>query len=194
MISLSHPRVSRAIVSALLFTSTACVRAPVPTTIAAPARAGADSDYLRSRNLVVPVRGVDASRLPDTYHAKRSGSRIHRATDIMAPRGTPVLSADDGRVISMRDNASGGLVVYAFDPAERLVYYYAHLDKYRDGLKAGARLAKGDVIGYVGTSGNAPKNAPHLHFQVMRHDPGKGYWDGTPLDARPFLTRDGKVR
>ena len=187
----SHPLVLRPIVAVLLLVSTACARAPVPPAIAP---AGADSDYLRSRHLMVPVRGVDASRVPDTFHAKRSGSRIHRATDIMAPRGTPVLSADDGRVISLRDNAAGGLVMYAFDPAERLVYYYAHLDRYRDGLRTGARLAKGDVIGYVGTSGNAPKDAPHLHFQVMRRDPGKGYWDGTPLDARPFLTRDGRMR
>lgn len=189
MISSIHPRVRRAIVFALLLESTACVRAPVPATIVAPARGGADADYLRSRRLIVPVRGVDASRLPDTFHARRSGSRLHRATDIMAPRGTQVLSADDGKVISMRDNAFGGLTVYAFDPAKRLVYYYAHLDRYREGLKAGATLEKGDVIGYVGTSGNAPRNAPHLHFQVMRHDPGKGYWDGTPLDARPFFTR-----
>ena len=194
MISLRSPRPRYATAAALLIASSACIRAPYPSAGSAPAANGSDEAYLRSRSLMVPVTGVKASRVPDTFHAKRSRSRIHRATDIMAPRGTQVLSADDGTVISLRDNAFGGITVYASDPAERLVYYYAHLDHYRDGLRAGAKLAKGEVIGYVGTSGNAPKDSPHLHFQVMRRDPGKGYWDGTPLDARPFLTRNGKAR
>lgn len=192
--SLIRSRTIHAALVGLVLASSACARAPRPVAGAAPERAGTDDAYLRSRNLMVPVRGVDASRVPDTFHAKRSGSRIHRATDIMAPRGTPVLSADDGRVISVRNNALGGLTVYAYDPAERVVYYYAHLDRYRAGLRTGAKLSQGDVIGYVGTSGNAPRNSPHLHFQLMRRVPGKGYWDGTPLDARPYLTRDGTSR
>ena len=159
--------------------------------VAAPS---SDAEALRARALVVPVAGVARDRSPDTFHESRSGSRVPRATDILAPRGTPVLSADDGRVLRVSRNRFGGLVVYATDPDERFVYYYAHLDRHADGLAEGTKLAKGDVIGYVGTTGNAPKNTPHLHFQVMRRERDKGYWEGTPLDARPFLVENGSPR
>ena len=189
----------------------ACVRtpaappAPVPVPVEAPApepeapaveELAADDDerYLRARELMVPVEGVSPERIPDTFDAPRAGSRTHRATDILAPRGTPVLSADDGRVLRVSRNRAGGLTVYATDEGERLVYYYAHLDRYADGLEEGTKLAKGMVIGYVGTTGNAPKDTPHLHFQVMRREPHKRYWEGTPLDARPFLAEIGRKR
>lgn len=189
----------------------ACVRtpptpsAPVPVPVEAPAPVAEappapepveddDASYLRARALMVPVEGVSPERIPDTFDAPRSGSRTHRATDILAPRGTPVLSADDGRVLRVSRNKAGGLTVYATDEGERLVYYYAHLDRYADGIEEGTKLAKGTVIGYVGTTGNAPKNTPHLHFQVMRREPKKGYWEGTPLDARPFLAEIGRKR
>jgi len=166
--------------------------APVtaPGELAAPV----DHDYLRSRDLMVPVAGVSPERIPDTFNAARSGARVHRATDILAPRGTPVLAADDGRVLRKSRSALGGLVVYATDPSGRFVYYYAHLERWAAGLAEGTKLAKGMVIGYVGTSGNAPRNTPHLHFQVMRRDPDKGYWEGTPVDVRPFLTELGQKR
>jgi murein DD-endopeptidase MepM/ murein hydrolase activator NlpD len=187
----------------------ACVRTPpsppAPVAVEAPALppeaapvpvAGPDDDegYLRARALMVPVEGVSPERIPDTFAAPRAGSRIHRATDILAPRGTPVLSADDGRVLRVSRNRAGGLTVYATDDGERLVYYYAHLDRYADGIEEGTKLAKGMVIGYVGTTGNAPKDTPHLHFQVMRREPQKRYWEGTPLDARPFLAEIGRKR
>lgn len=140
---------------------------------------------VRSRLLIVPVAGVLPGQIPDSYLAKR-GSRIHNAIDILAPRGTPVISADEGRVLKLRSNASGGITVYATDPAGRIVYYYAHLERYRGGLAEGAPLGKGDTIGYVGTTGNAPSGVPHLHFQVtVMHAEGK-YWAGTPIDPRPF--------
>jgi murein DD-endopeptidase MepM/ murein hydrolase activator NlpD len=163
---------------------------------ARPARGGSSSDAeaLRARGLVVPVAGVPPERIPDTFNAARSGSRVHRATDIVAPRGTRVLSADDGRVLRVSRNRFGGLVVYATDPDERFVYYYAHLDRHADGVAEGTKLAKGDVIGYVGTTGNAPENTPHLHFQVMRRERDKGYWEGTPLDVRPYLVENGSPR
>ncbi len=142
---------------------------------------------VRSRLLIVPVAGVSPDQIPDSYLAKR-GSRTHNAIDILAPRGTPVLSADEGRVLKLRSNASGGITVYATDPAGRIVYYYAHLERYRGGLAEGAPLGKGDTIGYVGTTGNAPPGVPHLHFQVtVMHAEGK-YWAGTPIDPRPFTT------
>jgi murein DD-endopeptidase MepM/ murein hydrolase activator NlpD len=139
------------------------------------------------------VAGVAPERVPDTFSAPR-GSRRHNALDIMAPRGTAVLSADEGRVLRVGKNAAGGLVVYATDPTERLVYYYAHLDRHHPGLETGMRLARGDTIGFVGTTGNAPPDVPHLHFQVMRVVPDRKYWDGEPLDPRPFLLPNGGTR
>jgi murein DD-endopeptidase MepM/ murein hydrolase activator NlpD len=165
--------------------------APVP----APDRtnAAADVALLRSRQLMVPVSGIEASRIPDSFHSARDGSRVHRAVDIMAPRGTPVLAADTGTVLRISSNRLGGLTVYAVDPDRRLVYYYAHLDHYADSLRAGMSLAKGQVIGYVGTTGNAPPDTPHLHFQVMRMDDPKHYWEGTPLDPRPYFAAPGRL-
>ncbi len=162
---------------------------PAAATAAKPPLAAppSDAEVLRARRLVIPVAGVTRDRIPDTFDAPRAGGRRHNATDIMARRGTPVLAADDGRVISMRRNPSGGITLYATDEEARFVYYYAHLSGYREGVREGTKLAKGDVIGYVGTSGNAPENAPHLHFQLMRMPADGKYWAGAPIDARPFL-------
>ena len=148
-----------------------------------------DVEYLRSRELLVPVAGVRADRIPDTFSAPRGrdGSRRHEAVDIMAPRGTPVLSADDGQVLKLRQNSAGGTTIYAVDPGERIIYYYAHLDRYREPIHEGMKLAKGDTIGFVGTTGNAPKNIPHLHFQVMRMPADRRWWGGEPIDPLPLL-------
>jgi murein DD-endopeptidase MepM/ murein hydrolase activator NlpD len=143
---------------------------------------------------MVPVEGVDPSRLQDSFRAPRDGSRVHGAVDIMAPRGTPVLAADSGVVLRLGSNALGGITIYALDHTERFVFYYAHLQRYRDDLAVGTKLAQGDVIGYVGTTGNAPEDLPHLHFQVMlRREDGR-YWDGTPVDPVPFFTTRGQQR
>ena len=170
----------------------ACV-AP-PRTVGGGMVPASDHDYLRSRWLMVPVVGVRVRDVPDTYQARRSGNRQHNATDIMAPRGTAVVAADDGRVIKLVRNAAGGTTIYAADPHERFIYYYAHLDRYQDGLAEGTRLAKGQVIGYVGTTGNAPANFPHLHFQAMRARDVRRWWEGEPLDVRPYLVEDGQRR
>jgi len=161
---------------------------------AAPAPTPEEADWLRARGLAVPVLGVYPDQLRDSFDEPRSGARVHRAIDIFAPRGTPVLAADDGRVVRVSRNALGGLTVYAVDDSDRFVYYYAHLDRYRPGLAPGMRLAKGDVIGYVGTTGNAPPNAPHLHFQVMRAGAARRWWDGVPLDPRPYFVTGGIER
>jgi peptidoglycan LD-endopeptidase LytH len=153
----------------------------------------ADFAYLRDRGILVPVAGADATRIRDSFADPRDGgSRIHHALDIMAPRGTPVLAADDGHVLRLSTNRLGGITVYAMDPLARLVYYYAHLDGYHPGLHEGQRLARGDTLGYVGTTGNAPPNAPHLHFQVMRMPDDGRYWAGEPINPYPVLseTRD----
>jgi peptidoglycan LD-endopeptidase LytH len=169
--------------------------APMPGDEGVPLPNGMSRDdalTLRERMLMVPVAGVQPLQLRDTFSEKRGGGRTHRALDILAPRGTPVLAADEGLVLSVRENKLGGRVVFMLDPARRLVYYYAHLDRWADRLAEGKTLAKGDVIGYVGTTGNAPRGTPHLHFQVMRLDDPKRYWDGRPLDARPFFAHDGR--
>jgi murein DD-endopeptidase MepM/ murein hydrolase activator NlpD len=151
-----------------------------------------DPDYLRSRRLMVPVAGVSVRHVPDTYRAPRSAGRRHNATDIVAPRGTPVLSTDAGRIIRLAKNAAGGITIYATDPSERFIFYYAHLDRYHPELSEGMKLAKGQVIGYVGTTGNAPANTPHLHFQAMRARDVRRWWEGVPLDVRPYLAEDGE--
>jgi peptidoglycan LD-endopeptidase LytH len=155
-----------------------------------PAR---DLDYLRSRRLLVPVEGVRAADIADSFDDPRDGGRRHHAVDILAPRGTPVRAADDGRVLKLRRGGAGGIALYATDPSGRFAYYYAHLDRYRDRLAEGMRLARGEVVGYVGSTGNAPRRAPHLHFQIMRIPENGEYWAGLPIDPRPLL-RDPGVR
>jgi peptidoglycan LD-endopeptidase LytH len=186
---------------AALVLSTACQPALVPLAstlapapvLATTADAWPDHAYLRSRRLMVPVAGASVLDVDDTFDHGRSGERIHRAVDILAPRGTPVLAADAGRVVSVKSNALGGLTVYVTDPAGKLAYYYAHLDRYAPGLAEGQTVRQGDVLGYVGTTGNAPPNVPHLHFQVLRVTNRARYWDGQPLDPRPYFTWDGGV-
>jgi murein DD-endopeptidase MepM/ murein hydrolase activator NlpD len=151
-------------------------------------------ERLRDRGLLVPVKGVVASQIPDTYDAPRDGARVHYAQDILAKRGTPVLAADDGTILHVGTNALGGIVVWAADPSRRLAFYYAHLDHYAKGLHDGQQISRGDVIGYVGTSGNAPKDTPHLHFQVVRIVSGKRYSDGPPINPLPFFTQAGITR
>jgi len=167
---------------------------PIP---ADPATAGAASAdiamLLRAKRLMVPVDGISPDRISDTFAARR-GQRIHSALDIMAPRGTRVLSVDAGKVWKIRSNNLGGLTVYAIDASERFVYYYAHLDRYAEGLAEGQTVQPGDMIGYVGTTGNAPPNAPHLHFQLLLYRGNGRWWDGEPLNPRQYLARAGRAR
>jgi murein DD-endopeptidase MepM/ murein hydrolase activator NlpD len=141
------------------------------------------------RRLSLPIAGLDPGTLRDDFSDRRGGSRSHEALDILAPRGTPVLAVDDGVVRKLFTSVPGGLTVYEFDPGERYCYYYAHLDGYAPGLHEGQRLVKGDLVGYVGTTGNAPKDAPHLHFAVSLLGPDRKWWTGTPIDPYPLLTR-----
>jgi murein DD-endopeptidase MepM/ murein hydrolase activator NlpD len=150
--------------------------------------------YLRARRLIVPIPGVRAADVLDTFYEKRGSSRRHEAVDIPAPRGTPVLSTDDGRVAKLHTSEAGGLMIYAEDPSRRYVYYYAHLDSYRAGLTEQMPLAKGDTIGFVGTTGNAPPNVPHLHFGIGRMDATRRWWKVTPLDPRPILVESAEMR
>lgn len=162
-------------------------QAPAPSEVLSPAptRTAPLSvvEELRARRLMVPVDGVDLAKLSDNFGAQRDGgARQHGAIDIMAPRGTPVLAADDGRILRMGYNSLGGLTVYQIDASRRFVYYYAHLDRYASTLRDGLDVARGDLIGYVGSTGNASATAPHLHFQVLLYR--ERYWEGDAVN--PF--------
>jgi murein DD-endopeptidase MepM/ murein hydrolase activator NlpD len=150
-----------------------------------------DLDRLRDRHLIIPVAGVSADHLQDTFFDGRDGGdRQHNAIDILAPRNTPIIAADDGVILRMSSNALGGITVYATDTDRRFVYYYAHLDHYDGSAYAGRKLTKGDTIGYVGTTGNAPKDVPHLHFQIMRWPADGKYWFGEPVNPYLFLRQN----
>lgn len=140
-----------------------------------------------SAPLLIPVVGIKASQLTDTYTNERSGGRIHDGIDIMAQRGTKVIAADDGTVVKLFYSNQGGLTVYQFDPTEKIVYYYAHLDSYAPGLVEGKQLRSGDPIGLVGSSGNASDAAPHLHFGVSVLGPEKLWWKSTAINPYPLL-------
>jgi peptidoglycan LD-endopeptidase LytH len=143
-----------------------------------------DLANLRSRSLTIPVRGITSDDLFSSFRDAR-GSRRHEAIDILAPRGTEVLAVEDGKIVKLFTSVAGGLTIYQFDPSERFVYYYAHLDRYAPGLKEGTTVRRGNVIGQVGTTGNAPEGTPHLHFAISKLDPDRRWWGGTALD--PFL-------
>ncbi|MBK9605435.1 MAG: M23 family metallopeptidase [Betaproteobacteria bacterium] len=145
------------------------------------------SPMLLPPRLLIPVAGVGASQLSDTYGDRRGASRPHEALDIMAPRGTPVLAAADGKIVKLFDSKPGGLTIYQFDPGETLAYYYAHLDRYAPGIAAGVQVKQGELIGYVGSTGNASPEGPHLHFAIFRLGPEKNWWQGTPINPYPLL-------
>jgi murein DD-endopeptidase MepM/ murein hydrolase activator NlpD len=138
------------------------------------------------RRLIIPVEGVQAKDLRDGFNEMRGGHR-HEALDIMAPRGTPVLAADEGNVAKLFLSKPGGLTVYQFDGSQTYCYYYAHLDHYAPGLKEGTLLRKGEVLGYVGSSGDASAGAPHLHFTIFKLGPDRHWWQGTAIDPYEFL-------
>jgi len=169
------------------------VIAPIETATALPPAIASQPPSLRDadsvgspRAMIVPVAGVPRSALRDMFDDARGGRR-HEAIDIMAPTGTPVIATDDGVVKKLFTSKPGGLTVYQFDRDQQFCYYYAHLDRYAPGLHEGQYLKQGEVLGYVGTTGNAPKNAPHLHFALIRLDKERRWWKGTYVNPYPRL-------
>jgi murein DD-endopeptidase MepM/ murein hydrolase activator NlpD len=164
---------------------------PTPSTAGAAGVAPTPDELSAlAASLVVPVAGVMPSELRSDFHTPRSGgARQHNALDIPAPRGTPVISATSGRVLRLFSSKAGGLMVYAADATERFILMYGHLDRYADGLADGMRLERGQTIGYVGTTGNAPPNVPHLHFAIARTNNVKRWWNGEPIDPAPLFKR-----
>ena len=155
---------------------------PTPETEGTP-----PAEQTSSAALLIPVAGVRPEDLRDTFEAARSEGRSHDAIDIPAPRGTPVLAAADGRVVKLWQSVSGGMTLYQLDPDNRTVYYYAHLDRYADGLTEGHFARRGEVIAYVGDTGNAGAGNYHLHFSVLIVSDPKRYWDGTNVNPYPLL-------
>jgi peptidoglycan LD-endopeptidase LytH len=149
---------------------------------------GDEGNLLASRRLLIPVEGIARKQLRDNFDETRGGTRRHEALDIMAPRGTPVYAVDDGRVAKLFKSAAGGLTIYQFDPSGDYAYYYAHLDSYAKGLAEGRTVKRGDVVGYVGSTGNAPAHAPHLHFTIFRLGPDRKWWKGNAVNPYPYLT------
>ncbi|MGZ8421207.1 MAG: M23 family metallopeptidase [Allosphingosinicella sp.] len=139
--------------------------------------------------VAVPVAGVMAEELQDTYTQSRSGgARIHNAIDIMAPHGTPVIAAAPGRVEKLFDSkGGGGITAYVRSPDGRWVFYYAHLQAYAPGLREGQSVKQGDAIGTVGSTGNANPAGPHLHFAINKMAQGEKWSDGTPINPYPLL-------
>jgi len=133
-----------------------------------------------------PIEGLKTAQIQDTFTQIHSG-HPHEAIDILAPRGTPVLAVRDGRIQKLFLSKPGGVTIYQFDDSEPLCYYYAHLDRYAPGLKEGMRVKQGDVIGFVGSTGNADPAVPHLHFAVNALGPGREWWKGTPINPHSML-------
>ena len=105
----------------------------------------------------------------------------------MAPRGTPVLAVADGKIEKLFDSKQGGLTLYQFDRTGTFAYYYAHLDRYAAGMVEGRQLERGEVLGYVGGTGNADPAGPHLHFAIFVLGPEKHWWQGTAINPYPLL-------
>jgi murein DD-endopeptidase MepM/ murein hydrolase activator NlpD len=139
---------------------------------------------LRARFLTLPVEGTRPDQLVASFDDGR-GDRRHEAIDILAPLGTPVVAVESGRIEKLFVSERGGLTIYQFDPLGRYAYYYAHLSRYADGLHEGQEVSRGQVLGHVGVSGNAPPDTPHLHFAIFQLGPEQEWWKGTPID--PYL-------
>jgi len=141
---------------------------------------------LSRRRLRVPIEGAHIETLKGGFDESRAaGRRAHEAVDILAPRHTPIHAVDNGTIAKLFLSKAGGTTIYQFDSAKRFCYYYAHLETYARGLQEGQSISAGDVLGYVGTSGNAPPNTPHLHFAVFELTQEKRWWEGRAID--PYL-------
>lgn len=172
--------------------------AAMPGLAAEPATASTEAAALpamlpapsRPLDLLIPVSGIRAAQLSDTFTDARGQGRSHDAIDIMAATGTPVLAVGDGSIVKLFDSKPGGHTIYQFDASGELAYYYAHLDRYAAGIAEGSTVKRGDLLGYVGYSGNASPQAPHLHFAIMLLGPEKKWWQGTAIN--PYSALGGR--
>lgn len=157
--------------------------APVESVPASPAQGTLLLPPLR-----IPVEGIVAGQLVDSFTDARGEDRVHDALDIMAAEGTPVLAVADGPVVKLFDSVQGGVTLYQFDEVGQVAFYYAHLQRYAEGVEEGKQLRQGDVLGYVGHTGNANAAAPHLHFAIFVLGADKRWWDGEAINPYPLLS------
>jgi murein DD-endopeptidase MepM/ murein hydrolase activator NlpD len=174
-----------------------CASLGLIAALSAADRGSARADILKSNNadrrieraagsLIVPVRSVNLAEVADTWGAARGEGRSHEGIDIMAPQGAPVLAATDGEIVRFWNSELGGVSIYQADRSGRHIYYYAHLTSYAANLKEGDSVRQGDVIGYVGATGNA--TTPHLHFEIQRTEDAARWWNGEAVNPYPYLT------
>lgn len=148
-----------------------------------------DPGYAARLNLVIPVKGVKREQLQDTFKDARSEGRVHDAIDILAPAGTPVIAAAEGEVIKLFESERGGITIYQLSKDKKLIFYYAHLQRYAEGLTVGKTVWQGETIAYVGDTGNAGTGNYHLHFSIMLTNNPKRYWEGTNINPYPLLRK-----
>ena len=164
--------------------------APKPEELAAaPAPPPTPSNFVGTMYLIIPVAGVKQDQLLDTFGEARSEGRLHDAIDIMAPAGTPVLAAADGRILKLFQSERGGITIYQLGPNQEVIFYYAHLSGYAPGIVEGKDVRQGEVIAYVGDTGNAGPGNYHLHFSIAMVSDPKRYWEGTNINPYPLLRR-----
>ena len=148
-----------------------------------------DPSYAARLNLVIPVKGVKRDQLQDTFKDARSEGRVHDAIDILAPAGAPVIAAAEGEIIKLWESDRGGTTIYQVSKDKKLIFYYAHLQRYAEGLTVGKTVWQGETIGYVGDTGNAGTGNYHLHFSIMLTNNPKRYWEGTNINPYPLLRK-----
>jgi len=147
-----------------------------------------DVDFLKHKNLLIPVAGVRPGQLHNSFVDQRSEGRQHQAIDIPAPSGTPVLAATEGKIIKLFNSDKGGITLYESDTSGPFVYYYAHLSGYAPNISEGAHVNQGDTIAYVGDTGNAGPGNCHLHFAISKLSPGDRWSGGSPINPYPILS------
>jgi len=145
--------------------------------------------FIGKLNLVIPVAGVKPEQLLDTFTDARSEGRSHDAIDIIAAAGTPVMAVSEGEIVKLFQSERGGITIYQLSPDKKLVFYYAHLQRYADGIAAGKYVRQGEVIAYVGDTGNAGAGNYHLHFSITALADPKRYWEGTNINPYPLLRK-----
>lgn len=145
------------------------------------------SNFVGTADLIIPVAGVKPEQLIDTFDDARSEGRVHDAIDIMAPAETPVIAATDGKIVKLFQSERGGTTIYQLNANQDLIFYYAHLSRYADGLAEGDLVRQGQVIAYVGDTGNAGAGNYHLHFSIAAVSDPKRYWEGTNINPYPLL-------
>ena len=144
---------------------------------------------VQTGDLIIPVAGVRAEQLLDTFSAARGEGRVHDAIDIAAPKGTAVLAVASGRIVKLFQSKAGGTTIYQLSNDQKFIYYYAHLDRYADGLSEGRIVTQGETIAYVGDTGNAGAGNYHLHFSIALTSDPKRWWEGVNINPYPLLRK-----